>query len=55
MESTDIPEIEEDECKVVTKEEFAEVLCAKERTENLLECNLVHINWVPVILETENW
>ena len=53
MKSINIHEIEEDECKTVTKEEFAEVLRTKERTENLLECNLVHMNWVPVILETE--
>jgi len=53
MESINVLEMEEDDCKVITKEEFANVLSAKERTKNLLPHNFVHMNHVPVILETE--
>jgi len=53
MSSVAIPDTNEDDYKVLKKEEFAEVLCSKEKTGHLLERNLVHMDWVPVILGTE--
>ena len=39
--------------KIISREEFAGVLRSKHIRENLLEQNIVHMNWVPVLLETE--
>ena len=53
MSSLAIPDTNEDDYKVLKKEEFAEVLRSKEKTGHLLEHNLVHMDWVPVILGTK--
>lgn len=48
------PLVLESPCFPITKTEFADLLRDNDATQHLLDNNLVHMNWVPVIPETED-
>ena len=48
-----IPETAEDGFRFIPREEFSQILGSEEKTGNILQHNIAHVHWVPVILGTE--
>ena len=53
MENITIAKTEENNLSLIQKTEFAKILRSQETVSFLLECNLVHMDFIPILLDTE--